>query len=746
LKVLHLIGGGDVGGAKSHVLSLVKELGKYIDVKIISFRTGIFSLDAKEMGINIQVVKSGNIIADVKTVLNIIKSEEYDIIHSHGAKANMVACVIKKYLSIPTVTTVHSDYQLDYIDNVFKKYTFGLINTMALRYIDYHIGVSQEFQNMLIKRHFNTEKIFSVYNGISFSPNKLSYTKMNFFKRFNLELTEDQIVIGILARLHPIKGIDIFLRAAKEVIKLHPSVVFFIGGDGDEKENLIKLSENLGISKNVYFLGFLNDPYEFMDVIDINILSSHSESFPYVILEGAKQKKATISSDVGGISDLIRSGANGFLFEPGNYKDLSSHMLSLVNSKELRTSMGERLYTTAKEYYSLESMCAEQLNIYKSIHSKKTNTNPCAYDIVVSGYYGFNNLGDDAMLQSIINDLSDVDPSIRFLILSKSPIQSRQKFHVNSINRMNILKLLKIMYSSKVLVYGGGNLIQDNTSTRSLLYYLFIIWLAKKFNMKTMLYGNGLGPLNKKRNVFFASKILEQVDLITIREEISYKLLNSLHLKKPRIELTADPALSIDVTAQSTSDYILKKLNIDTSRPIIGFSVRPWKNSKLYVKIISQFADTIAKEYNVLPLFIPMHYPNDLKISEEIIRLMNEKATVINQQLNISEIFSIINSLDLLVGMRLHALIFAVKLNIPVLGISYEPKVDGFLNSINQTNFINIENITYEKLIQLFKTTYENKDKYKLELANNVSYIKNQALKNPKLAIELLNNIVKEDN
>ena len=149
MKVLHLIGGGDVGGAKSHVLSLVKELDKHIDVKLISFRTGAFADDARKMGINVEIVKTGTIISDVRKVLSIIKNEGYELIHSHGAKANMITFFAKRFTSLPVVTTVHSDYRLDYLQNILKMFSFGLINTVALRFLDFYIGVSKILKKCL---------------------------------------------------------------------------------------------------------------------------------------------------------------------------------------------------------------------------------------------------------------------------------------------------------------------------------------------------------------------------------------------------------------------------------------------------------------------------------------------------------------------------------------------------------------------------------------------------------------------
>ena len=123
MKVLHLIGGGDIGGAKSHVLSLVKELNKHIDVKIVSFRPGVFSEDARSMGIDIKIVKSYNIFNDIRTVLKIIKEDKIELLHSHGAKANMIAMIVRLITRIPTATTIHSDYRLDYLHSIYKRYS-----------------------------------------------------------------------------------------------------------------------------------------------------------------------------------------------------------------------------------------------------------------------------------------------------------------------------------------------------------------------------------------------------------------------------------------------------------------------------------------------------------------------------------------------------------------------------------------------------------------------------------------------
>lgn len=248
MKILHLIGGGDVGGAKTHVLSLLKELSKKTDVKLISFRKGSFSDEAKSIGINVEVIHSGFIFLDIFRVVRIIKSEGFDIIHSHGSKANMIGAIVKFITGLPAVTTIHSDYRLDYMQSILKRFTFGVINAIALRFIDYYINVSKNLKEILFKRSFNKDKIFSLRNGIDFE-NRDTLSRFEFSDKYNLDLKENEIVVGILARLTTVKGLEIFLDAAKCVVEKDNKIKFLIGGDGEDRKMLEEKAKTLGISQ-----------------------------------------------------------------------------------------------------------------------------------------------------------------------------------------------------------------------------------------------------------------------------------------------------------------------------------------------------------------------------------------------------------------------------------------------------------------------------------------------------------------
>ncbi|OPZ93551.1 MAG: Alpha-D-kanosaminyltransferase [Firmicutes bacterium ADurb.Bin419] len=742
MKVLHLIGGGDIGGAKSHVLSLVNELGKHIDVKLISFRKGAFADDARKLGINVEIVSTGTIFTDIRKVLEIIRSEGYELIHSHGAKANMIAVAVKKITGLPVVTTVHSDYRLDYLQNIIKMFSFGMVNTIALRFIDYHIGVSKNFKDMLIERRFSPQNIFTVYNGINFDKKDLKLTKEEFLSKYKLNFGKDDVIIGILARLHPVKGISTFLQAAAEVIKQNPTVRFLIAGDGEERKSLERKSASLGLEKNVYFLGFIDEPYEFVNSIDINVLTSLSESFPYSILEGTLFKKATISSNVGGISDLIDNERNGFLFEPKDYKTLAKQMLTLVNDAHLREDMGQKIHQKASTYFSLENMCNTQLSIYENIIcrslDKKLPKNH--YDAIISGYYGFKNIGDDAMLMAIIDNLKIFKKDIRILVLSNNPVETRRIYNVASINRVNLIQILSIMKHSKLLISGGGSLIQDNTSTRSLIYYLGMIWMAKKMKMKVMIYANGIGPLNKKNNRNLTKRVVNNVDVITLREELSYKELVNLNITRPNIYVTADPAFTIKAESTEHTDYLLSSEGIDPNLPFVGISVRRWHNHDQYETTIANIADYIIDAYGINVLFIPMHYPGDLVIIENIISKMKNKGYAIRKKHSVSETLGIISKTQMLIGMRLHALIFAASIGIPIVGIVYEPKVEGFLKYANQASAGHVNSLEFDGMKKIVDKVWHNRETIKRELDVTTSQLKEKALRNAHLAFELIEN------
>ena len=372
MKVLHLISGGDTGGAKTHITSLIKGLDKLIHAKIICFIEDTFYYEVKADGIDIEIFEQKNRadMAVIKRLVKEIEKEKYDIVHCHGARANFVGMFLKSKIKVPLITTIHSDYELDFKDSFYKKMIFTSLNKIALNKFDYYIAISDTFKEMLIERGFNGDQIYTLYNGIDTDMDIEYMQKEEFLKKYKIDYN-GQTIVGIIARLDKVKDHETFLRAAKILIDDKKDVIFIIAGDGNDKTRLVSLCEELNISENVYFIGFIDDAFSFFNAIDINTLTSLSESFPYAILEGALMKKPIISTNVGGLKKLIINDETGYLIDVGDYKELANKINIFLDDKEKVEEMGTCLYEKVKTEFSSDAMAADHIKIYKEIIKKE---------------------------------------------------------------------------------------------------------------------------------------------------------------------------------------------------------------------------------------------------------------------------------------------------------------------------------------------------------------------------------------
>ena len=367
MKVLHLISGGDTGGAKTHVHTLLAGLTSRIQVKMVCFTDGPFTQEARELGIDTEVIPDKNLQSALKKLVAMVQADGYDIIHSHGSRGNMMAALLAHKTGLPAVSTVHSDYRLDYLGRPLSRLTYGTINTLALRKLKYRIGVSDAMVDLLISRDFDPERLFAIYNGLDFTPRTPTMDRAEYFRSVGLEADETCVVAGIAARLNPVKDIATLIRGFAMAHQDFPKLRLLIAGDGDEMDNLKALAAELGVSKEVCFAGWVSDTDSLYHAIDINTLTSISETFPYALTEGARAGLPTVSSQVGGVSYLIDHGSNGFLFQPGDAKALAGHLLTLAKDADLRKTMGRRLYEKADREFSIEATIQRQLDIYETI-------------------------------------------------------------------------------------------------------------------------------------------------------------------------------------------------------------------------------------------------------------------------------------------------------------------------------------------------------------------------------------------
>jgi len=321
-------------------------------------------------------------------------------------------------------------------------------------------------------------------------------------------------------------------------------------------------------------------------------------------------------------------------------------------------------------------------------------------DVVISGYHGFANSGDEALLFAILNTLRKKKPDIDVTVLSKTPAETARVYGVKSISRYNIFKIRQEMRASRMLLFGGGSLLQDVTSSKSILYYLAVIWLAQKCGMKTMLYANGIGPVVKKRNRFLAAKILNRVDVITLRDDKSDEELKSLGVTKPTVIITADPAFTIDADVSLSGKYFTNMAGVPADRRLCVVSIREWKNNTArFIEEMARLCDFMVEAHGMYPLFVPMQYPADLEIAKRVMEKMKHEAYSISRELSVPEMFSVLSEGEVLIGMRLHSLIYATLGRAPVVALSYDVKVSSFIRDIGGGHCLPVDGFTAEELI-----------------------------------------------
>jgi len=734
MKVLHLISGGDKGGAKTHVFTLLMSLQENIDVTVICFMDGVFYREIQNMPIKSILIKQKyrNDLTIIKPLIKHIIENRYNIIHSHGARANFISMFLKNRVKIPILTTVHSDYKLDFTENLYKKYIYTGINILALKFIDYYIAVSNNFKNMLVDRGFKKDNIYTVYNTIDFEKTVNFIGKKEFCFKYAIN-ADDKILVGIIGRFDQVKGHSVFINAAYEVLKTNKNILFILAGEGPEENNLRQLAKKLKIENNIIFTGFIEDIFSFINAIDINVLTSYSESFPYVLLEGALMKKATISTAVGGVTDLIKDGETGFLAESGDYEQIAKKIINFAENKELRDIIGINLYEYAKIRFSRESMKFRHLEIYNNILEieKANNKN---FDVVLSGYYGFDNSGDDALLKAVVDSLRAEKENIKILVLSKKPSQTMEEHNVFAINRHNFFQIFKYLKMCRVFIYGGGSLIQDITSTKSIVYYITLLKIAKKYGLKLMIYGNGIGPIIKKKNIERVQKSLVLCDYISLREPESLNELNRLGINVKKTALSVDPAFVIEPKEAS---HVLEYENIRADKNYFCVNLRSWRYNE------PNFTDKIAKlikmqiEKNFIPIYIAMH-PSDYNILKEVITKVNSRHILLSKVYDIGTLMSIIKESKFIVAMRLHSLIYAISVGVPAIGLAYDPKVSFFLEYAHQKTYVSTKDIDIKLLNNMIDDILENyAEKVKL-IKERASYLKSLSEKDSKIAISLL--------
>lgn len=304
--------------------------------------------------------------------------------------------------------------------------------------------------------------------------------------------------------------------------------------------------------------------------------------------------------------------------------------------------------------------------------------------VAVSGYYGCGNTGDEAVLAGILESFKRRNAAVEFTVFSARPEDTHRLHGVRAVDR--IRGVGPALKEADLLLSGGGSLLQDTTSLRSLLYYLWVTRTAQRMNRPVMLYAQGIGPLRRPVARMLVRRFANRVNYITVRDEPSADLLTRVGVNRPTVEVTADPAFALTPESNGRADEILRTEGIDPSRPIAGFAIRPWKLQGVPVESWAKMTRIVAKS-GMQIVFLPMHLPDDRDLSERVASQFDE-ARVIRAPLSPAEAVAVVGRFGGVVAMRLHALIFGAMGGVPLLALGYDPKVWSLMNRLGQKDHV----------------------------------------------------------
>ena len=700
---MHVMGGGDVGGAKTHIMNMVTGLAQRGEVMLVSFRAGPFADEARERGIDVRVIERHNPLRAAHAMRDLVDQFQPDIIHCHGGRANLMGAIVRRSRRVPVLTTVHSDYRLDYLGNPLKQHTFGAANSVALRFLDFYQPVADRMARTLIERGFDPERIVKIYNGMDFHRPEGDFDRAQYLQdNYGTEIDDGDVLCGIAARLTAVKDIATTVRAFAAALADAPQLRLFIAGEGEDEEMLKKLAAQLHVSDRVTFCGWVSPIEPFFRAMDINLLSSVSETFPYSILEGVCAGCATICSDVGGMPELIDTGENGYIFPVGDYKKLSEYMVRLANDAALRERFAQALYEKASRDFSKDKLCERQEANYRHLLARFHRPKNERESIMICGAYGRGNAGDDAILEAIVQEMRALDPERTICVMSRRPKETRLVYRTGAVYTFNIFSVLHKFRKAALYINGGGSLMQDVTSTRSLWYYCYTLRAAKRRGCKVMMYGCGIGPINRAGNRKMAAKTIDRsVDRITLRDDNSRAELADMGVTRPDIRVSADPTIILDAAPAEVVSLAMEQSGIDPDGRYIGFGLRNWKGLDAALPAIAAAANYAYEKHGLTPVFVPIEFPSDLTPAERVGSLLHCPWYAVRTRQPIEVTIGILARMKTVVGIRLHSLMFSAGQGVPVVGLSYDIKVDGFLKYIGSRTCLQLRTARADDLCRL---------------------------------------------
>ncbi|NIM04906.1 MAG: polysaccharide pyruvyl transferase CsaB [Armatimonadetes bacterium] len=358
--------------------------------------------------------------------------------------------------------------------------------------------------------------------------------------------------------------------------------------------------------------------------------------------------------------------------------------------------------------------------------------------ILLSGYYGCGNIGDEAILAALAGTFRRLAPEIEPVALSADPADTTAQHSIDAVPRFSFGAIRGEMSKSRIFISGGGGLLQDSTSWRSPLYYLALLRLAKRRGLCTAALCQGIGPLRRGWLRRLTVKVFRDLDLIVVRDEASAQMLVEMGLAASSIHTAADAAWLLDPSPLEAAASLLQREGIDLESPAVGLFLRPLP--KMEPILCGDLWEAVAaglrgflEEHKGSTVFVPMQKPGDAQAAKEVMKQFAGKTVQVTGDYSPADLLRLSGDFDLVVGMRLHGLIFAARMGTPAVGISYDPKVDALITQARLPAAMSAHVPDAEAFSRALEESWQRRD----DVRNNLSAFREESRRKALQAVEM---------
>ena len=365
LRVLHVIGGGEFGGAERHILNLAAALDPAeVSVAVACLFARPFADMAREAGLEAYAfpMRYKTDFRVVGRLVELTREGGFHLVHTHGVRANLIGRLAARRAGRPVVTTVHSLLRFDY-PNLFSRLVNGLAERFSRHLTAHFIAVSKALKEALVRGGVPADRVTVIYNGVVVQTPPDSPANL----RVRLRYAPGTPLVGLVARLHRVKGHRVFLLAAREVLTRRPGVKFLIAGAGPERQTLEELARELGIAEAVRFTGFVEDITAVMGALELLVVPSYWEGFGLTAAEALGMGIPVISTSAGGLGEVVRHGETGLLVPPGNACELAGAILWMLDHPEEARAMAARGGDLVRSEFTVEKMAQQTTQVYRKV-------------------------------------------------------------------------------------------------------------------------------------------------------------------------------------------------------------------------------------------------------------------------------------------------------------------------------------------------------------------------------------------